>query len=291
MPVWRPRGAWLREAVESALGQAECDLELVVVDDGNPSPVEPLVAGIEDARLRVHRVEHGGAYAARNAGVARSRGRWVRFLDADDVAEKGSTARLLHLAQTGDDVIAYGSTVVCDEELRPEWEIASDLEGSVHEACVAAEFDVRVVSMLFPRRILALAGEWDPTFAISGDWEYVLRALEHGRVLGERAPATYYRRHPSSLTMAADVAAGEEAWRRIIDGYLQRHPEQRGTELERRARRALLLDRADAYAHVGERRRALRRLAAAARLDPRASAALTLRLLRGAAAGLLRRGG
>ena len=279
MPVWQPRRDWLRAAVASALDQEDCDLELVVVDDGNAEPVAGLLDDLADRRLRVLRVEHGGAYAARNAGFAATRGRWIRFIDADDVLERGSTARLLRLAGGADDVIAYGSTVVCDENLSPTGEISSNVQGWAAERCIVASFDVRVVSMLFPRRILTLAGAWDPSFSISGDWEYVLRTLEHARVRGERAPATYYRRHRSSLTKTADIAEGEEAWRRVLAGYFDRHAHQRGSQLERRAERALLLDRAAAYAYVGKRRVALARLARLARIDPVAAARLGLRLL------------
>lgn len=278
MPVWHPREEWLREAVASTLDQEDCDLELVVVDDGNREPVTKLLDEIDDPRLHVIRVEHGGAYAARNAGLAVARGRWVRFVDADDVLERGSTARLIRLTGGIDDVISYGSTVVCNEKLRPSFEIASDIQGHADEACVVAEFDVRVVSMLFPRRILDLIGEWDRSFEISGDWEYVLRALEHGRVRGERATATYYRRYDASMTKVADVAVGEEAWRRILAGYFGRHPEKRGTALERRAERALLLDRAAAYAYVGERRLALKGLRRLAGVDPAAATRLAVAL-------------
>ena len=54
MPVWRTPREWLREAVESALAEQDVDLELVVVDDGNEEPVERLLDGVDDARLRVH---------------------------------------------------------------------------------------------------------------------------------------------------------------------------------------------------------------------------------------------
>ncbi|MDX6515369.1 MAG: hypothetical protein QOH73_1035 [Gaiellaceae bacterium] len=288
MPVWRPRREWLRSAVQSVLEEDGCDVELVVVDDGNDQPVAELLDDIHDPRLRILRVDHGGAYTARNTGLDVARGSWVRFVDADDVVERHSTARLLALTEGAGDVIAYGTTLMCDEELNPEAELGSDIQGRADEACVLAAFDVRVVSMLFSRSLLERAGTWDPSFAISGDWDYVLRALEHGRVRGERATATYYRRHAASLTKAANVAAGEEAWQRILDGYFGRHPEKQGSELERRARRTLLLDRAAAYAHVRQRRRALARLLQAGRLDPSAALRLALRLGRDELKRLLR---
>ena len=118
VPVWESRLDWLRAAVSSALAQADVSVEVVVVDDGCAVPIRD-VLGISDARLRLLRVPHGGVSRARNAGLDVARGRFVRFLDADDVLERGSTARLRRLCGEDDSVVAYGATAMCDPELRP----------------------------------------------------------------------------------------------------------------------------------------------------------------------------
>src|SRR5215216_4501969 len=97
MPVWRPRRDWLLQAVRSALAQRDCRLELVVVDDGNPEPVAEMLADVRRPGLRVLRIPHGGVCIARNAGIEAARGSLIRFVDADDVYEPGSTARLTRL--------------------------------------------------------------------------------------------------------------------------------------------------------------------------------------------------
>ncbi|MBA3844460.1 MAG: glycosyltransferase [Actinobacteria bacterium] len=286
MAAWQVEPRWFLEAVESALGQRGCDLELIVVDDGSPDPVQEVLIGIDDPRLRVVRIEHGGTAAARNAGIAHAQGRLIRFLDADDVLELDSTARLAALIGDRDDVVAYGATVVCDEQLRPTRTIASSLEGDVVEACLLGRFDVRHVSMLFPRRVVELAGPWVGGYAISEDWDFVLRALEHSKVRAEPLAATYYRRHGASRTGAAGVAAGEADRLRVVQRYFERHPERRGTRFERTVLAATHLDRASAYAATGQRGAAATRLARAARLAPIPAAAKTVQLL---ARGLRRR--
>lgn len=286
MAAWRVDPRWFLEAVHSALDQRDCNLELVVVDDGSPEPVAGVLAGVEDPRLRVVRIEHGGTAAARNAGIAHARGRLLRFLDADDVLEPESTARLAGLIGTRDNVVAYGATVVCDEALNPVRTIASTLEGDVVTPCLLGQFNVRHVSMLFPRRVVDLAGPWVGGYEISEDWDFVLRTLEHAEARADPLPATYYRRHDGSRTGVADVAAGEDDRRRVVQRFFERHPERRGTRIERRALAATNLDRAAAYAAAGQRRIAVSRLLEAARLTPLATGAVTVRLL---ARSLLRR--
>jgi succinoglycan biosynthesis protein ExoO len=277
MPAWRPRPEWLRQAVSSALAEQDCQLELIVVDDGSDEPVAALLEEVADPRVRVLRIEHAGPSAARNAGLAAAQGTHVRYVDADDVVEPGSTARLLALVGEAGDVIAHGATLVCDETLRPLRTIASELEGDVVDECLLGRFDVRVVSMLFPRPLVDRVGGWEPALAVSGDWDFVLRALELGRVRRDPDVATRYRRHRASVTRTADVALGATAHRLILDRYFDRHPERRGTALERQAYGRLHLDRALAHAASGSMRRAVGHFARAARLRPGAAASAGLR--------------
>jgi glycosyltransferase involved in cell wall biosynthesis len=270
MPVWNARRDWLLQAVRSALGQRGCRLELVVVDDGCPAPVKGLLADVGDERVRVLRIDHGGECEARNVGIAAARGEWIRFVDADDVLEAESTARLLALASGDEGVIAYGATTFCNDELRPVWTMTCNLEGFVAEECLLGRFTVRPFSLLFPRPVVEKTGQWDPGFRVSQDWDYVLRALEHARVRGERAVATYYRKHPASAT--ADLTAGEHGGRRVLERFLERHPELRGSALERRAEARLEAIAARASLTRGHAGATARHLSRALRLSPGAVA-------------------
>ncbi len=77
----RDRPRLVRRALASALAQTEPSLEVVVVDDGSSPPL----ALDPDPRVRIERHDAPqGVSAARNAGLAAARGRWVTFLDDDD---------------------------------------------------------------------------------------------------------------------------------------------------------------------------------------------------------------
>jgi len=267
MPVWRPHLPWLLEAVESALADDETSFELIVVDDGCEQPVAGMLASIHDKRMRVLRIPHGGQSAALNAGIAAASGAWFRFVDADDVLTRSSTSHLLAVAG-GDSVVTYGSTQVCDEQLRPGRIIGSTLEGNVLVDCLLGRFATRHPSMLFPRHVVEAAGPWDGGFRVSADWDFVLRSLEHAPVRGDSTIATLYRRHGRSVSRTADVAAGEESRRRMLTRYFDRHPEQKDTALERQAWGALYSDRGCAYWNAREYHRSVRTFALAVRSRP-----------------------
>jgi glycosyltransferase involved in cell wall biosynthesis len=78
-------GRFLPGAVDSALRQDLADLEVIVVDDGSDDgTAEAVTRYRREPRVRYLACPHGGVSRARNAGIARARGRHVALLDADD---------------------------------------------------------------------------------------------------------------------------------------------------------------------------------------------------------------
>jgi glycosyltransferase involved in cell wall biosynthesis len=86
---------FVAEAIESALAQARGPVEVVVVDDGSSDGSVGIVERYADGD-RVRLIRHGtnrGIAAARNTGVRAARGRYIGFLDQDDLWLENKTAR------------------------------------------------------------------------------------------------------------------------------------------------------------------------------------------------------
>jgi len=83
LPVFN-RSQWVCEAVDSVLAQTMRDFELIVVDDGSTDATPDALRHYGD-RLRLLHQQNRGVSAARNRGVRHGRGKWIAFLDSDDV--------------------------------------------------------------------------------------------------------------------------------------------------------------------------------------------------------------
>jgi hypothetical protein len=265
MPVWRTRPDWLHEAVDSALAQRGVDFELIVVDDGNDVPMSHVLGDVDDRRLSIVRISHGGVSRARNAGLARARGDFVRFVDSDDVIDPDSTERLLRLAG-GDGSIGYGATEYCDAEMRPYRLVVCSLEGFIAPQALTS-FTVMLPSILFPRGVIERVGPWDETLSVCEDWDFVQRALEHAPVRGEQRVATRYRRHASSSTGTAALETIEAGSARVVERYVQRHPDQRDSPHVRRAHAMRLTTLGERYLQSSAVGPALARFAGALTVD------------------------
>jgi len=78
------RACFLQEAVESVLNQTFRGFELIVVDDGS-TDCTPYVLQKWEAPIRWVRQENSGVSRARNVGIRAARGRYISFLDSDDL--------------------------------------------------------------------------------------------------------------------------------------------------------------------------------------------------------------
>lgn len=94
---------YLRQCLDSIIGQTYCDLEIILVDDGSPDNCGAICEEYEakDSRVIVIHKENGGLAAAKNDGLKRATGEWITFVDADDWIETDLFEKVM--MEVGDD--------------------------------------------------------------------------------------------------------------------------------------------------------------------------------------------
>lgn len=97
IPTYR-RPTEVRVAAESALAQSWHEVEVIVVSDGPDPHTRSMLQGLNERLHYLELPENGGPAAARNAGVAASRGEWLTFLDDDDLMLPGKVEAEMRLA-------------------------------------------------------------------------------------------------------------------------------------------------------------------------------------------------
>lgn len=78
------KGKYVERALTSVIAQTYQPYEIIVVDDGSTDDGPEKVLKLNDPRIILIRQENIGPGAARNAGLAMAKGKYVSFLDADD---------------------------------------------------------------------------------------------------------------------------------------------------------------------------------------------------------------
>ena len=78
--------AYIKDSIESILKQTYQDWELLIVDDCSTDKTVEIVKSFKDSRIKLYINEHNsGAALSRNKALREAKGKWIAFLDSDDV--------------------------------------------------------------------------------------------------------------------------------------------------------------------------------------------------------------
>lgn len=261
----------LGRAIDSALGQTDPDLEVLVIDDGSEAPLAARLAGSrQDPRLRFERQENTGPARARNNGVRLARGTYVAFLDSDDTWAPDKLKRQVECFRARPDLalVGTGARLVHDDGSAPD-EVRT-VEPDTPR--VWKLLRMTTPSVMFRRSVFLDEGGFSGDLFFMEDKELFLRiGLQHPfEMIPE--PLTVVHLHGRQTTKRALSELGwVERYERDVHAFARRvAPLMRPTEWRHLARKVSVLetDLAALFAENGARGRALRAQALATLLSP-----------------------
>lgn len=167
----------IRTTIQSVLEQSLSDFELLVVDDGSCDRTASIVSGVQDFRVTLFSKVNGGVSSARNFGIKQSSGKYLAFLDADDLWTTDKLAcQLQALQQHPEAALAYSWTDYIDYQGRflhkgdyPKY------SGHVYENLLIKNFIENGSNPLVCKEKLLKVGLFDESFSYGEDWELWLR--------------------------------------------------------------------------------------------------------------------
>lgn len=211
-------GHVIGQTLESLLAQTYPHWECVVVDDGSPDDTGAAVARYaeRDRRIVYVRQENQGVAAARNNGIARSRGEYVQFLDADDLIEPRKLELHVEYLEAHPEVdIVYGGLRFFRTE-RPEERLFSMSDEDARESYLpiisaAGDEALRVlVGNMIPvnapltrRRVVERAAPFDVGLNSVEDADFWIRCAAQGARFQYHDPEgtlALVRSHPASAS-------------------------------------------------------------------------------------------
>ena len=224
----------VQEAVNSVLSQQLHDLEVLVVDDGSTDGTADRLVVHHAVRLvRQANTERG---AARNRGLREARGRYVAFLDADDVFEPW------HLAQFEERLAASGEGVFAaqarswDPATGHTWRrpIPRQAWTELDDAALRGTV-LPLQGLVVPRDVALEVGGFPEARAASGseDWVFLVRLSRCTAVAPLPRPGVRIREHPgrSMNDPQARISSRLVAMGLLLDEGVN------GRELDERSRR------------------------------------------------------
>lgn len=257
------RPEYLVEAVKSVAAQTYDPLELVVVDDCSPEPVEPLLSdvdldGLDKFELRRH-AENRGANAARNTGIGAANGEFVAFLDDDDRWRPGKISKQVSAfdAAPDDTGVVYTGTRIVDDRGQSVGVSSGSLRGDVTRELLCGASVGSFTRLMVRRDLLETVDRLDESLPAWQDRDLNLRLSRYCRYERVSEPLAVHRRGSHDQIGDDYEAKRDVSYPRFVDKHRPLAATY-GPDVERRflaAHTFALAKSAIANGHAGEARR------------------------------------
>ncbi len=230
---------YLRKTIDSILRQTFSDFELILVNDGGNEEETAICKEYarKDSRIVYIYQTNQGLSAARNSGLAISRGNWIMFVDSDDwVREDFCEKALESVRSTGADMGVFDLEHVCGDNVNGIKECSNLAEG-VYDGKTALEERIRGNIKVYSCNKIYRASLWKnmnfPTGEIWEDDAIIHEIIDKCKTVAVIHDVLYYQRNrDGSITADAFKDGSYTYWlyeqRRKRWKYLEEHhPEMR----------------------------------------------------------------
>ena len=169
------RAKYVTKAIDSVLAQTYTDYEIIVVDDGSTDNTKDVLLPYME-RINYIYQENKGVSAARNTGIRAATGRWIAFLDSDDIwLEEKLSAQMKYIKDSDAKVCFTNVTHI--HEPKPLSFNDQDKCGATASKTFTEPFvlilddfhQLYIQTMLIDRNLLEKAGCFDECMTIAED--------------------------------------------------------------------------------------------------------------------------
>lgn len=216
MPVFNGE-QYLSEAVESVSVQSLRDWELIIVDDGSTDATPEILCTLQDPRITTIRQENLGPAAARNAGLDAAQGKFIAFLDADDLYLPTALSDLSYFLGIHPEYdIVYSDGIICDQDRRHLMLLSEHrpgiYTGNILEQVVLSSSVIGIPICTLTRRVVIerFGLCFDTELNVGSDSYFWVQAARHAQ-FGYLAKATcMYRIHQKNISRTTTRGARQE---------------------------------------------------------------------------------
>jgi len=200
MPTYNT-GKYIAAAIQSVVHQTYQNWELIIVNDGSTDDTKLIIeTQFKDDRIRLININNSGAAAARNLAYSASKGKYIKFLDSDDLINPEMIEAQIALTENDNFIISatwgrFYNNDLSTFQLNPEdcWQTLTPVEWICNSWKYAHSMTTPGI-FLIPKTIIEKAGLWDENLSLLDDTEYFTRTiLAADKVIFSTNSTLYYR--------------------------------------------------------------------------------------------------
>jgi len=226
MPVHNAE-RYLRDAIDSVLGQTLGDFEFIVVNDGSTDDTAAILDEYSrrDTRFRIHTGPNQGVAAALNTGLAMARGEFIARMDGDDRCHPQRFEKQAQYLREHPNCVLVGSRcMLIDPGGFPICEKHDIVFGhdEIESALLRVSWAIVHPAVMMRADALRKIGGYDPALRANEDHDLFLRMAEVGKLENLPEVLFQYRQHLRSAGAKKSMAQQMEIYHTVQRAHARR---------------------------------------------------------------------
>lgn len=209
MPAYNSE-KYIAQSIQSILNQTFTDFELCIINDGSTDDTSAVIDSFDDPRIiKIHRTQNCGLVATRNALIDQARGKYIAYLDNDDVAFPDRLQKQFIFLEAGVADICSGAYQTFNEETgerknSKEPYSDADIKALITVYCPLCNPAVMGRTEIFKRFKYHPGNDHAEDYSL---WQEI--ALAGYRMANLKDKLITYRIHPKQISRVANASAAE----------------------------------------------------------------------------------
>jgi glycosyltransferase involved in cell wall biosynthesis len=217
---------YIAETLRSLEQQTYQDFEIIIVDDGSTDKTVE-VAKKEQSRAQIYTQQNQGVVAARNRGVSLAKGKYICFVDSDDMVLPERFAKQVALLESDSELgLVFADALIIDSqgmEIGKFSDVYPVVPGDVAQMLAMHYCFTPMITVMVRADVLRKTGPFEKPGPIS-DYMKWIEVAHISKVHHDSEPLGCWRRHQASTSKQANKVKSYAETRAALKRILRKYP-------------------------------------------------------------------
>ena len=195
---------YLAEALKSVEKQTYKNWELIFWDNQSKDKSKKILKSFKNKKFKYYKSKkHTTLYAARNLAIQKAKGKFIGFIDADDIWDKDKLKVQIKYFQNKDVALVYGNQWIKKESnnKRKKFINYKIKQGYVYQELIK-NYNIGILTCLIKRKYLGKSNNiFNDKYNMIGDYDLFLRLSKNHKFAATQKPIATYRIHKNNLSI------------------------------------------------------------------------------------------